>query len=196
MVRLHRSSAIRWATVAHPSRDHHTARRNRRQYFLSSRAVPRPIPAQPIHRRTGWLVLRDDAHVRFRFRECDSGRTRSEATTMGSEESGQRSYRRHGGACLRRTMFSTRNARPQPAAPPPRSLPAWSDVHARCPLIAGLHVECRRRPRATGTSPHPDKPGWWRGSGRRTLGLVLNTAPRWQAPWWPLGPGRRPRRRR
>ncbi len=50
---------------------------------------------------------------------------------MGSEESGPRRDRRHGGACLRRTMFSTRNARPQPAAPPPRSLPAWRQLPER-----------------------------------------------------------------
>jgi len=28
---------------------------------------------------------------------------------------------------------------------------------------ANLHVECRCRPSAVRTSPHPDKPGWWRG---------------------------------
>jgi hypothetical protein len=32
------------------------------------------------------------------------------------------------------------------------------------------------------------------GAGRRTRRLVLNTAPRWQAPWWPAGPGRSVRR--
>ena len=47
---------------------------------------------------------------------------------------------RHGGACLRRAMFITRNAS-IPLAPPPRSLPAWSDVPCGLPPFAELHAE-------------------------------------------------------
>jgi hypothetical protein len=70
-----------------------------------------------------------------RFRKCDSGQTRPKRTIMGTEGSGQRRSRRHGGACLRRAMFSTRNASPESVAPPPRCLPAWSGVQATSPPL-------------------------------------------------------------
>jgi hypothetical protein len=154
----------------------------------------RPRPSIAVREN---LVSRDAAHVRVRFREGDRGRTRSEVMTMGSEESGPRRYRRHGGACLRRVRL--RRIQQQKRAPPTRrpATPQLACVE-RCSREASadrpqLHVDCRRRPRATRTSPHPDKPGWWRGSGRRTLGLVLNTAPRWPPPRWPSEPGSDPR---
>ena len=100
---------------------------------FSASSVPQPIQVRPMVRWEG-RVSRDDAQV-VRFRECDSGQTPSKPTTMGTQGPGQRRYRRHGGACLRRAMFSTRNASPQTVAPPPRSLPAWSDVQSRLPPL-------------------------------------------------------------
>ena len=58
-----------------------------------------------------------------------------------------------------------------PETRPPNRRPATTQLACveRCSIevaaAADLHVECRRRPSATGTSPHPDKPGWWRGAG-------------------------------
>jgi len=54
---------------------------------------------------------------------------------MGTEGSEQRRSCRHGGACLRRAMFSTGNASPESAAPPPRCLSAWSGVQATLPPL-------------------------------------------------------------
>jgi len=70
-----------------------------------------------------------------RFRQCDSGPTRTKRTIMGTEGSGQRRFCRHGGACLRRAMFSTRNAPRESVAPPPRCLSAWSGVQATSPPL-------------------------------------------------------------
>ncbi|GEM_PF-1645975 len=157
--------------------------------IFSASVVPQPIHVKPMDRGVG-RVSRDDAQV-VRFRECDSRQTPSKPTTTGTEGSGQRMYRRHGGACLRRAMFSTRNASPNP---PPRH-------HAACLRGAMFNrgwrrCQSRRRvPPPTechGNIAPPGRAGRWRGSGRRTPGLVLNTAPRRQAPWWPSGSGRLP----
>jgi len=120
--------------------------------IFSASVVPQPIHVKPMDRGVG-RVSRDDAHF-VRFRECDSRQTPSKPTTMGTEGSGQRMYRRHGGACLRRAMFSTRNASPQSAAPPPRSLPAWSDVQSTLPPLpistsAADRVPRKHRPTRT-----------------------------------------------
>jgi hypothetical protein len=65
--------------------------------------------------------------------KCSSGRRGPGPTVRPADGSGQRTVRRHDGACLRRAMFRTRNASPESATPPPRCLPAWSDVHGRGP---------------------------------------------------------------
>ncbi len=182
----------RWGDHRLPAWNHHTDRRKWRQAF----------------------VRRARCRSRFRSSRWIAGKARSRETTCTLFDSGNaiadrhhRSRRRwelkdlaNGGIAATAELASVERCSapatrpPQTAAPPPRSLPAWSDVQSRLRPFARLHVESYRRPRASETSPHPDKPGWWRGSGRRTPGLVLNTAPRWQAPWWPSGPGGSPRR--
>ena len=121
---------------------------------------------------------------------------------------------RHGGACLRRAMFSTRNAGPLAAPTPPRSLPAGSDVqrqnvapprhgrhHAAC-LRGAMFPAGYRRPQnfipvvighretsPQGTSPHPDEPSGGGEARAEPHDLVLNMPPRWRAPWGPRKPG-------
>jgi len=84
-------------------------------------------------------------------------------------------------------------------APPPRCLSAWSGVQRgavfkrhcrRCQSArrVPLPAECRKN-----IAP-PGQAGVVAGDGRGTPRLVLNMAPRWQAPWWPAGAGRSPRR--
>jgi hypothetical protein len=73
---------------------------------------------------------------------------------------------------------------------PPRCLPAWSDVPDAWPPRAHPSREPPCPPRGSGTSPRPDKPGQWREAVRRVRDLVPNTAPRWQAAWWPSAPVR------
>jgi len=76
----------------------------------------------------------------------------------GGFTDGRRTEIGHGGACLRRAMFRTRNAT-RPTAAPPRSLPAWSDVPGRMLRLADARAAWRRQPMVTETSPHPDEPG-------------------------------------
>jgi hypothetical protein len=127
-------------------------------------SAPAPgIPASvAIHRRAGGLGF-----ARRRARSCSIPGRRSRTDSIGGDDDGQRRIRPTEVSASRRSLPPSNDVQHQKRAPPtrrppPRSLPAWSDVHARRPLIAGLHVDCRRRPRATGTSPHPDKSGKWR----------------------------------
>ena len=78
---------------------------------------------------------------------------------------------RHRGACLRGAVFRTRNG-PWSRPLPPRSLPAWSNV--RLPSRA---VAPKREHHPTRTSRAGDEKAL-----REVRGLVVNMAPRRQAP--------------
>ncbi len=69
-----------------------------------------------------------------------------------------RSRQGHGGACLRRAMFSTGKA-PRPTDSPPGSLPAWRDVAGRMWRLAYIRGVSLNQPSVTETPLHPDEPG-------------------------------------
>jgi hypothetical protein len=79
---------------------------------------------------------------------------------------GSRSRQGHGGACLRRAMFSTRKPT-CPNASPLRGLPAWSDVPGRMLRLPDVRGAPLRQPSVTETPPHPDEPG---GGGESSEG--------------------------
>jgi hypothetical protein len=130
-VRLRSASA--WATAARRDGGYRTAHGTRRQVFFRGAPSHGGFRSRPTVGGIAWFGAR--TRTSCRFRECDSGQTRPKRTIMGTEGSGQRSVGRHGGACLRRAMFSTRNAAPESAATPPRCLSAWSGVPATLPPL-------------------------------------------------------------
>jgi len=103
------------------------------KYFFVARRRAEVFRSRPSIAGMAWFGAR--TRTFRRFRQCDSGPTRTKRTIMGTEGSGQRRFCRHGGACLRRAMFSTRNAPPESVAPPPRCLSAWSGVQATSPPL-------------------------------------------------------------
>jgi len=133
MVRRHRSSAVARATAARRDGGYPTALGTRRQGFFRRAPSNGGLRSQPTVARMACFGV--TTRTFCRFRECDSGQTRPKPTIMGNEGSGQRMFCRHGGACLRRAMFSTRNASPESAAQPPRCLSAWSGVQATLPPL-------------------------------------------------------------
>jgi len=98
--------------------------------IVFSAGVAPAISAVPVN-RWGGVVSREEPHV-----FCDAepaiaeraGRNRAARPTDGS---GRCCIWRHGGACLRRTMFRTRTVSLATLVSPPRCLPAWSGVQCR-----------------------------------------------------------------
>jgi len=143
--------------------------------ICSASAVPQPIQVKPMDRWEGPLS-RDDMHV-VRFRKCGS---RIDTKSPADDDENRRIW-------------------PTEVSPPRRSLPPSSDVQHRrrvCPNRRPATTQlacvercfkrgCRRRqtprrvPPPTAclreTSPTRNKPGWWRGSGTRTLGSGSET---------------------
>jgi len=165
MIRLHRSFAVcRRTGDRRPSRRRLSYRARDATASIFRRAPSRGgFRSRPRIAGMAWFGARARTFV-------DSGnaiadRRLERQTIMGTEGLGPRRSCHHGGACLRRAMFSPRNASPESVSPPPCSLPAWSDVQATLPPPPICTSSAANRPSAAKTSPHPDKPRWWRGAG-------------------------------
>jgi hypothetical protein len=128
--------------------------------IFSSRAVARGFSVSANHRRDG-LVWREDAHV------FSIPGMRSRIDTIEADDDGNRRIWPTDVSTPRRSLPPSSDVQHQKRFPRKRS-PATTLLASveRCSsdiaAAANLHVECRCQPSAVRTSPHPDKPGWWR----------------------------------
>jgi hypothetical protein len=115
-----------------------------------------------------------------------SGKARTKPNQRPADGSGEGCVGCHGGACLRRAIFRTRDASRRIDRP---------RRHAACQRGAMFMAEGRGSPsgatrRAVLNTAPPGPAGRWRGSSTWADVLVANTAPRWRAAWWPQVCGR------